>query len=328
MLMNLGCKLLYRLSLVLLGALLILNTAHAQYPSKPIRVIIPGAPGDSCDLLTRLIAPKLGERLGQPLVIENRAGASGQLGLSLLKQAPADGHTLACGQGGNMVIVPLAYQKVPYDSIKDFAPVSVMASNFLALAVNPNVPFKTVADLVAHAKANPGKVSFGTNGEGAFLHFATELLRVQAGFSYLHVPYKSNALIMTEILGGQIDATLGSFISLQSLVASGKLRMLGVARATRYPPYPNVPAIAETVPGFASGGWFGIIAPAGTPKDILTQLNREVNAALNQPEVRERMNTYGLEIHTESQEFFAEMIRSDFAKWGKLARDINFKQIQ
>ena len=304
------------------------GTAYGQYPNKAVRVIIPGAPGDSCDLLTRLIAPKLGERLGQPLVIENRAGSSGQLGLNLLKQAAPDGHTLACGQGGNMVIVPLAYQKVPYDSIKDFAPISVMASNFLALAVHPNVPFKTMADLIAHAKANPGKVSFGTNGEGAFLHFATELLRVQAGFTYLHVPYKSNALIMTEVLGGQIDATLGSFISLQALVASGKLRMLGVARATRYPPYPNGPAIAETVPGFASGGWFGIIAPAGTSKEIVTLLNREVNVALNQPEVRERMNTYGLEVHTESPEFFAEMIRNDFAKWGKLARDINFKQLQ
>ncbi len=303
-------------------------TAHAQYPNKPIRVIIPGAPGDSCDLLTRLIAPTVGERLGQPLVIENRAGSSGQLGLNLLKQAAPDGHTLACGQGGNMVIVPLAYQKVAYDSVKDFAPISVMASNFLALAVHPNVPFKTMADLIAHARANPGKVSFGTNGEGAFLHFATELLRVQAGFTYLHVPYKSNALIMTEVLGGQIDATLGSFISLQALVASGKLRMLGVARATRYPPYPSVPAIAETVPGFASGGWFGIIAPAGTSKEVVNLLNREVNVALNQPEVRERMNTYGLEVHTESPEFFAEMIRNDFAKWGKLARDINFKQIQ
>lgn len=314
----------------LLALLALSGAAHAQpqYPNKPVRVIIPAAPGDSCDLLTRLIAPKVGERLGQPLVIENRPGAGGQLGLTLLKQAAPDGYTLACGQGGNMIIVPLAYQKVAYDSIKDFAPVSVMASNFLALAVNPNVPFKTVSDLINHAKANPGRVSFGTTGEGAFLHFATELLRVQAGFTYLHVPYKSNALIMTEILGGQIDATLGSFISLQSLVASGKLRMLGVARATRYPAFPNVPAIAETVPGFASGGWFGIISPAGTPKEIVTALNREVNFAMTQPEVRERMNTYGLEIHTEPPEFFADMIRNDFAKWGKLAKDIWFKPIQ
>ena len=304
------------------------GAAHAQgYPNKSIRVIIPAAPGDSCDILVRLIAPKVGERLGQPLVIENRPGSGGQLGLTLLKQAPPDGYTLACGQGGNMVIVPLAYQKVAYDSVRDFAPIAVMASNFLALAVNPEVPFRTMADLINYAKANPGKVSFGTTGEGAFLHFATELLRIQAGFTYLHVPYKSNALIVTEILGGQIDATLGSFISLQPLVASGKLRMLGIARAQRSPAYPNVPTISETVPGFTSGGWFGVIAPAGTPKEIVTQINREINHAMTLPDVRERMVAYGLEIHTESPEFFADTIRGDFGKWGKLAKDIGFKPL-
>jgi tripartite-type tricarboxylate transporter receptor subunit TctC len=226
-----------------------------------------------------------------------------------------------------MVIVPIAYAKVAYDAQKDFAPVSLMASNFLALAVNPSVPFKTTADLINHAKANPGKVSFGTTGEGAFLHFATELLRIQAGFTYLHVPYKSNALIMTEIMGGQIDATLGSYISLQPHVASGKLRMLGIARAARLPAYPNVPTIGETVPGFVSGGWFGIIAPAGTPKDIVSLLNREINAAMTQANVKEQMITLGLETHLESPEFFTETIRADFARWGKLARDIAFKPL-
>ncbi len=304
------------------------GAAHGQtYPNKSIRIIVPAAPGDSCDVLARLVAPKMSERLGQALVIENRAGSSGQLGLTLLKQAAPDGYTLACGQGGNMVIVPLAYEKVAYDTNKDFAPVAVMASNFLALVVNPNVPFKTTADLINYARANPGRVTFGTTGEGAFLHFATELLRIQGGFTYLHVPYKSSALITTEILGGQINATLSSFISLQPLVASGRLRMLGVARATRSPSYPNVPTIAETVPGFTSGGWFGLIAPAGTPKEIVALLNRETNLALANPSVREQMNSYGLEIHTESPEFFADMIRSDFAKWGKLARDIGFKPI-
>jgi tripartite-type tricarboxylate transporter receptor subunit TctC len=302
--------------------------AQAQaYPNKAIRVIIPAAPGDSCDVLTRLISPRLSEKLGQAVVIENRAGSGGQLGLTLIKQAAPDGYTLGCGQGGNMVIVPIAYAKVAYDAQKDFAPVALMASNFLALAVNPNVPFKTTADLINHARANPGKVSFGTTGEGAFLHFATELLRTQAGFTYLHVPYKSNALIITEILGGQIDATLGSYISLQPHVASGKLRMLGIARATRLPAYPNVPTIGETVPGFVSGGWFGIIAPAGTPKEIVGLLNREVNAAMTQASVREQMNTLGLETHIETPDFFSETIRSDFVRWGKLARDIAFKPL-
>ena len=302
------------------------SAAMAQtYPNKPIRVIIPGAPGDSCDVLVRLVAPKVSERLGQPLVIDNRPGSGGQLGLTLLKQAQPDGYTLACGQGGNMVIVPLAYEKVAYDAQKDFAPVALMASNFLALAVHPDTPFKTMTDLINYAKANPERVSFGTTGEGAFLHFATEALRIQAGFTYLHVPYKSMNLVMTEVLGGQINATLGSFISLQPQVASGKLRMLGIARATRYAAFPNVPTIAETVPGFTSGGWFGMIAPAGVPKEIVALLNREFNAAMSLPAVRDQMLTLGLEIHTEPPEFFAETIRSDFGKWGKVARDIGFK---
>lgn len=315
-----------RLILTLMATAAWIGAASAQtYPNKPIRVIIPGAPGDSCDVLVRLVAPKVSERLGQPLVIDNRPGSGGQLGLNLLKQAQPDGYTLACGQGGNLVIVPLAYEKVAYDAQKDFAPVALMASNFLALAVHPDTPFKTMTDLINYAKANPERVSFGTTGEGAFLHFATEALRIQAGFTYLHVPYKSMNLVMTEVLGGQINATLGSFISLQPQVASGKLRMLGIARATRYAAFPNVPTIAETVPGFTSGGWFGMIAPAGVPKEIIALLNREFNAVMSLPAVREQMLTLGLEIHTEPPEFFVETIRSDFSKWGKVARDIGFK---
>ncbi|MEN3355924.1 MAG: hypothetical protein V7640_4082 [Betaproteobacteria bacterium] len=302
------------------------GSTHAQaYPNKVIRVIIPAAPGDSCDVLARLVGQKVSERLGQQLTIDNRPGAGGQLGLMLLTQAAPDGYTIACGQGGNMVIVPLAYQKVAYDTLKDFAPVALMASNFLALVVHPSVPFNSMKDLIAYAKANPGKLSFGTTGEGAFLHFATEMLRTQAGFTYNHVPYKSVSSIITDIMGGRIDATLGSFISLQPHVVSGKLRLLGVARATRAPNYPEFPTIAETIPGYQSGGWFGFIAPAGTPKDVVMLLNQEINRAMTQPDVREKMTAFGLEIHTETPEFFADTIRSDFAKWGKLARDIDFK---
>jgi tripartite-type tricarboxylate transporter receptor subunit TctC len=216
---------------------------------------------------------------------------------------------------------------VQYDSLKDFAPIAMIASNFLALVVHPGTPFQSVGDLVTYAKANPGKVSFGTNGEGAFLHFATELLRRDAGFTYLHVPYKAVSNIVTEIMGGRIDATLGSFIWLQPHVLSGKLRMLGIARAVRAPNYPDFPTIAETIPGHTSGGGFGFIAPAGTPKEIIALLNRETNRALAQPDVRERMIALGLEIHTEPPEFFTELLKSDFAKWGKLARDIDFKPL-
>lgn len=304
------------------------GTLWAQnYPSKPIRVIVPAGPGDSCDLLMRLIGPKITEKTGQPWVIDNRPGSSGQLGLTLIKQAPNDGYTLGCGQGGNMVIVPLSYQKVAYDSVKDFAPVALVGSNFLALVVNPDQPYKTTEELIAYAKANPNKVSFGTNGDGAFLHFATEMLRIQGGFSYLHVPYKSVSAAITDLLSGQINATLTSFIAAQPFVASGKVRLLGIATAQRSADYPGTPTLSEAVPGFTSGGWFGLIAPAGTPKEVVTWLNREVNAALAQPDVIQKMKTYGLIVHTESPEFFSETMRSDFAKWGKLIRDIGFKPI-
>ena len=300
--------------------------ARAQsYPAKSIRVVIPASPGDSCDTLTRLIGPKIAERVGQSLAIDNRPGAGGQLGLSLLTQAPADGYTIACGQGGNMVIAPIAYQKVPYDTLKDFAPVAVLVSNFPALVVHPSVPFRNVRDLVTYAKANPGKLAFGSNGEGAFIHFSTELLRTQAGFTYLHVPYKSVQAIVTEIMGGRIDAVLTSFITLQPHIMAGRVRLLGIGRATRAPNYPDFPAISETLPGFSAGGWFGIIAPAGTPREVVMLLNREVNRALMLPDVREKLTAFALEIHNESPEQFGAIIRRDMEKWGKLARDIGFK---
>jgi tripartite-type tricarboxylate transporter receptor subunit TctC len=302
------------------------GAAAQNYPARAIRVIIPAGAGDSCDVLSRLVGYKVSEKLGQQLAIDNRPGAGGQLGLQMIAQAPADGYTIGCGQGGNMVIVPIAYKKVAYDTNKDFLPIALMASNFLALVVHPSVPFRNVKELVAYARANPGKLSFGSTGEGAFLHFATELLRTKAGFTYLHVPYKTFQNVVTDLIGGRLDASLGSFVSIQPHVVSGRLRMLGIAKATRAPKYPDFPTIAETIPGYTSGGWFGFIAPAGTPREIITLLNREMNAAMKLPDVREKMTAYGLEIHTESPEYFTDVIRRDFEVWGKVARDIGFKQ--
>ena len=314
------------LAALLLAALA--GPALAQgYPNKPIKIIVPAGAGDSCDILTRLIAPKLTERLGQPIVIDNRAGSAGQLGLTLIKQAPNDGYTLGCGQGGNMVIVPLAYAKVAYDSRKDFTPMAMMASNFVALVVSPKTPFKTVKELIDYGKANPGKLTFGTNGEGAFLHFATEQLRMMGGFEYMHVPYKDMGAVFTQMLGGDINASVGSFISVQPMADSGKLRLLGIARATRSPDYPNIPTIAETVPGYTSGGWFGIIGPAGVPREITNLINKEINWALQQPDVRERMKKMGLEIHTESPEFFTDLMNKDFENWGKVVKGMGFKPL-
>ncbi len=295
------------------------------YPARNIRVIIPGAAGDTCDMMLRLIGIKFAEKTGVSFIMDNRVGASGQLGLQLIAQASTDGYTIGCGQGGNMVIIPLAYQKVAYDSQKDFAPIAMMASNFLALAVNPNTPFKTTRELIAHAKANPGKLTFGTNGEGAFLHFATELFRKEAGFTYHHVPFKTASLIVTDLIGGRIDAVMSAFITVQPHAMSGRLRILGVARETRAPNYPDFPTLTEAVPGYKSGGWFGAIAPAGMAKDKVAFLNREMNAAMKMPDIREKAALVGLELHTEPPDFFTQMLRNDFEKWGKLARDIGFK---
>jgi len=302
--------------------------AYTQaYPAKPIRVIVPAAPGDSCDVLTRLIGQKVGERLGQPLAADNRVGAGGQLGLQLIAQAPADGYTIGCGQGGNMVIVPIAYKKVAYDTLKDFVAIQIPVTNFLGLVVHPSVPFRNVKDLVAYGKANPGKLVFGSNGEGAFVHFSIELLRTLGGFTYLHVPYKGVAPVLTDIISGRIDSTITSFVSVKPFVDSGRLKLLAIGRAKRSPKYPDYPTIAETLPGYENSGWFGFIAPAGTPRDIVVLLNKEMNRAMTQPDVREKLDSYGLEIHTESPEYFANVIRRDMEKWGKVARDIGFKQL-
>jgi tripartite-type tricarboxylate transporter receptor subunit TctC len=178
---------------------------------------------------------------------------------------------------------------------------------------------------VAYGKANPGKLAFGTNGEGAFIHFSVELLRTMGGFTYLHVPYKSVSNIISEIMSGRIDATISSFISLHPHITAGRVRLLAIGRGTRSPKYPEFPTIAETLPGYENGGWFGFIAPARTPKEVIALLNREMNRAMTLPDVREKLDTFGLEVHTEPPEYFTEVIRRDFEKWGKLVRDIGFK---
>jgi tripartite-type tricarboxylate transporter receptor subunit TctC len=299
-------------------------SAPAQnYPTKTVRIVVPQLPGDACDTLARLTGHKMGEKLGQQFVIDNRPGASGTIGLAIALQAPADGYTIACGQGGNLSVVPHTMKKVPYDALKDFQPVALFATNYLALVVHPSTPFKNAGELLKFLKANPGKVAFGTNGEGAFLHMATELFRsVSGGFTYLHVPFKGGAQIAQELMSGGVDVAFSSFTGIYPFVQSGRVRLLGIAKETRAPNYPDIPTIAESVPGFSSGGWFGLVAPARVPKEIITILNREANAAMKLPDVREKMITLGLDVWTESPEYFRKLMLSEYEKYGKVARDI------
>ncbi|MCC7485965.1 MAG: tripartite tricarboxylate transporter substrate binding protein [Burkholderiales bacterium] len=293
-----------------------------KYPAKSVRIIVPQLPGDSCDTFARLIGHRMGERLGQQFVADNRPGASGTIGLALAAKAPADGYTIACGQGGNMSVIPHTMKNVPYDALKDFAPIALVATNYLALVVNPTTPFHNVGEFVKYLKANPGKVAFATNGEGAFLHMATELFRSQVGFQYLHVPYKGVPQMGQELMAGNVDAAFTSFTGIYPFVKNGRVRLLGIAKATRAPNYPDLPTIAETVPGFESGGWFGFVAPAGMPKDVIAVLNREANAAMKLPEVRGKLEALGLEVWAESPEYFGNLLKSEYEKYGKVARDI------
>ncbi len=307
-------------------ALLISGAAQAQgYPARPVRVIVPYPPGDAADIMARLIGPKMAQHLGQQIVVENRAGASGQIGLELLRNSAPDGYTIGVGQGGNLVVAPHTYKKIPYDPLRDFAPVALMATNYLAVVANPNLPFKTAAEMIAWAKANPGKLTVATNGEGGFPHLAFENLGVMAGFKFQHVPYKGATQIVTDVIGGQVQVAIGAYTSMSPHVLSGRVRLIAVTNPVRVPDKPDLPIFADTVPGYDSRGWFGYVAPAATPREIVRRLNQEINRAMREPDVASKMTASGLLIVTEPPEFFGDMIRSDYAKYGKLARDIGFQ---
>jgi tripartite-type tricarboxylate transporter receptor subunit TctC len=312
-----------RIVSVLVACICLGGTALAQkYPVKSVRIIVPQLPGDSCDTFARLVGQKMGESLGQQFVVDNRPGAGGTIGLQLTAQAPADGYTIACGQGGNMSVIPHTMKNVPYHALKDFSPVALVATNYLALVVHPSTPFRNVAEFVKYLKANPGKVAFASNGEGAFLHMATELFRSQVGFEYLHVPFKGVPQMGQELMSGRVEAAFASFTGMYPFIKSGRVRLLGIAKATRAPNYPDLPTIAETVPGFSSGGWFGFVAPANVPKEIIAVLNREMNAALKMPDIRSKLEVLGLDVWTETPEHFGALMKSEYDKYGKVARDI------
>ena len=300
-------------------------SAYGQaYPSKPVRIVIPFPPGNTTDIMSRLIAPKMSERLGQQVIVENRPGASGMLGLDHVAKGPADGYTIACVQGGNMVVLPHTSKNIPYDPLKDFAPISVTTFNYLAIVANPNAPFKTIGEMVRYAKANPGKLTVATNGEGGFPHLAFEHLRAMAGFTYTHVPYKGSAAIATDVIGGQVQAAMDGITGMTPHIKSERLRLLATTNKTRPALWPNHPVAGEDVPGYESGGWFGYAAPAKTPREIILKLNEEINRAMRAPDVVEKLEVAGLIIRTESPEFFAQVLKSDYEKYGRLVKSIGF----
>lgn len=311
---------------ILLAAASVATAALAQaFPTKPIRILVPYTPGDGPDVIARLIGNKISERLGQPVVVENKAGASGQIGLDMTAKSPPDGYTLGVVLVTNMALAPYAFKSIPYDPLKDFAPVALGAINYLALVSRPDAPFKNVPEMIQWAKANPGKMTIGTTSTGGLPHMSFELLAHMSGFKFLNVPYKGNGPVVTDLTGGRIDLGVTSYTSVAALVDAGKLQLLGITNPKRDPKLPNLPTIGESVKGYAAPGWFGFVAPAGTPPEIVKRLNDEINRAINLPDVQKTMGTLGLIPETGSPEDFAKLIKSENEKFAKLVKDIGYQ---
>ena len=293
------------------------------YPSRPLRLIVPFPPGGAVDAWARIVQTRLGEALGQGVVIENRGGAGGMIGADLVAKAAPDGYTLLVGNVAALAMNVGVYSKMPYDPVRDFAPVMRTVVVNYALVVHPAVPARTTGELIAHAQANPGKLSYGSAGSGSAPHLATELLKQRAGIDMVHVPYKGGGPMVADLLGGQIQLAIGDQANLMPQVKAGKLRVLAVGSALRSPGYPEVPTIAEAgFPGYEAAAWQGVVAPAGTPVDVVKRLNEALARVMDMPDVRERLVGAGLDPAGGSPEDFVRYIRAEIAKWSKVAKDV------
>ena len=297
--------------------------ANAQtFPAKPIRFIAPFAAGGALDTLTRTIAQKMQENWGQPVVVENRTGAGGNIGSDIVAKAPPDGHTLVMGTIATHAINVSLYARMPYDAVKDFAPVTIAASINNSLSVHPSVAAKNIAELIALAKARPGTLTFGSAGSGTSQHLAGEMFKTLTGIEMTHIPYKGGAPVMVDLLGGQISMTFGDIPTALPQVRAGKIRSIAVTAAKRSPLLPDVPTVAEQgVAGFDVSAWFGVFTTAGTPKETVARLNAEIVRILNLPDVREKLLAIGMEPVTMTPEQFGDFVRAEIAKWAKVVKD-------
>jgi tripartite-type tricarboxylate transporter receptor subunit TctC len=289
-------------------------------------LIAPFAAGGGADYVARVAGQKIGAALGQPVVIDNRGGAGGAIGTELAARSPADGYTLLLGSQGPFAILPVISTRLAYDPLKDFAPVTVMCSFPFVLVVNPSLPVKNVQELIALAQAKPGQLNFGSPGNGATTHLATELLKVLAKIDVVHVPYKGVAPAVADVLGGQLQFMSGDLSTLMPQVRAGKLRALAITGAKRSPLVPELPTIAESgVPGYEASGWFGVIAPAATPRDVVSRLSAALIKGIMEADARERLAALGGEVVSNTPAEFAARIRGDLAKWRKLVSVIGLK---
>src|SRR5512134_1854217 len=314
-------RMLLRTSLALLLAIVASAAAAQGYPARPVRLIIPFPPGGSNDIVGRMVAAQLGDRLGQQVVADNRGGAGGTIGTELAARAQADGYTLLLISTAYAFNTSI-YKKLPYDPVKSLTPVALLGSGPGVLVVNPTLPVNSVAELIALAKERPGKLNNASAGIGSFQHLASELFRLQAGIQWLHVPYKGGGPAMMDLMAGQADASVGSLIQMLPHIRSGKLKALGTTGAKRSAVLPDVPTVAEAgVPGYEATNWWGILAPAGTPQPILDRLHQEIAAVQASAETKRRFETEGAEAREMSPADFAAFIAAETAKWARVVKE-------
>jgi tripartite-type tricarboxylate transporter receptor subunit TctC len=295
------------------------------YPSHQIKIISPFATGGIADGFSRIIAQGLSEAYGQPVIVENKTGSGGNIGADFVAKSPADGYTLIMGSIGTHAVNPYLVKSMPYDPLKDFVPVAFVLDAEGLLAVNPNVPAKNVSELIAYIKANPGKVSYGSGGIGTASHLAGELFVLTTKVDMTHIPYKGNALAITDLMGGQTQLMFATMPTILPYVKSDKLRGLAVTGATRDPSMPDLPSISETLPGFDVKNWIGLFAPAGTPPAIVKKLHAEVSKIMQQPAVRKKLDSEGAKYYAMSPEAFGVFQKKESARWGKIIKSAGIK---
>ena len=299
--------------------------AADPYPSKPVKILFGFPAASATDVIARAIGQKLSEKWGQPVVIDNRPGAGGNLGSEIAAKQPADGYTIFFGTVANAISTSF-YSKLNYDYLKDFTPITLVATTPLVLVANPSVPVKTVKELIAYAKANPGKLNFGSGGLGTSNHLAGEMFKSATGTDLIHVPYKGTPAAYSDLMSGRISLMFDNIVAVMPHIKSGKLKPIAVTSARRSPSLPNVPTVAEAgIAGFEAVSWIGALVPVGTPKDIVDKLHTDIVAVLRMPEIEERLGPLGAVVVGNSQEEFAAWNRNEIAKWAKAVKDSGAK---
>lgn len=302
------------------------NTFAQAFPSRPIKLIVPYAPGGNTDIVARIFGQKLAERVGQPVVFDNRGGATGTLGVGVAAKSPNDGYTMVIGDLGSMVIANHAIPNRPYDPVRDFAPIALVSSVSIVVTVNPKSPSSNFDDILKRARAQPGKLTYGTSGIGSPSHMAMELVQSMTKAELVHVPFKGGAQAMPAVVGGEVALSFATIVSSLPLVQSGKLRGLAVTSAKRFPSAKEFPTVAESgLPGYEAVAWYGVFAPDGTPREIIQQLNTDIVRIIHAPDVRDLLLKQGADSYATSVEEFAKVVQRDVAKWAKVVKSSGAK---